>query len=186
MSDIASEIKQSVDMKTLCSFLGIGVSRSGFCRCPFHGQDRHPSMKIYPGTRGFCCFTCGEKGSVIDFVMKYNSCKYWTAVEWLNSAFKLGLPLDRKDTEEDRKNAEIAKKQRQIERELKQAIKDELFETYLNAGDLVMALERDKEAYRPARMDDEWDERFVTALRLLPEAKELAVEASLEVIGIRQ
>lgn len=186
MIDIASEIKQSVDMSTLCGFLGISVSRSGFCKCPFHGQDRHPSMKIYPGARGFCCFTCGTKGSVIDFVMRYNSFTYWEAVKWLNLSFNLCLPLNVQIDPETRRDAEIAKKQRQIERELKQAINDELFETYLNAGDLVMNLERDKETYRPSRTDEEWDERFVTALRLLPEAKELAVEASLEVIGIRQ
>lgn len=143
-------------------------------------------MKIYPGTRGFCCFTCGTKGSVIDFVMRYNSFTYWEAVKWLNSSFNLCLPLNVQIDPETRRDAEIARKQRQIERELKQAIKDELFETYLNAGDLVMALERDKEAYRPSWTDEEWDERFVTALKLLPEAKELAVEASLEVIGIRQ
>ena len=186
MVDVASEIKQSVDMSSLCSSLGIIVSRSGFCRCPFHGQDRHPSMKVYPGTRGFCCFTCGAKGSVIDFVMKYNSCKYWNAVEWLNSTFALGLPLDMEESPEERRDAEIARKQRQIERELKQAIRDELFETYLNAGDVVMRLERDKEDYRPRTAYEEWDERFVTALRLLTEAKDLAVEAGIEAIGIRE
>lgn len=185
LSLMTDEIRNSVSAYEVGKALGLNPDRYGRCACPMHhGTDRN--CKLWKDNRGWYCYVCKQGGDVIRLVERCNQCSFPDAVEWLNSAFKLGLDLDREDNPEDRKNAEIAKKQRQIERELKQAIKDELFETYLNAGDLVMALERDKEAYKPSRTDEEWDERFVMALRLLPEAKELAVEASLEVIGIRQ
>lgn len=185
LSNVTDNIRDMVSAREAAPALGIRVNRYGRCQCPIHhGQDYN--MVLYADNRGWYCHRCKTGGDVIRLVERCNQCSFPDAVEWLNSAFKLGLDLGRQDNPEDRKNAEIAKKQRQIERELKQAIKDELFETYLNAGDLVMNLERDKEAYRPSRTDEDWDERFVAALRLLPEAKELAVEASLEVIGIRQ
>lgn len=164
--------------------LGLNPDRYGRCACPVHhGTDRN--CKLWKDDNGFFCWVCKTGGDVIRLVERCNQCSFPEAVEWLNSTFALGLPLDRKESQEERRDAEIARKQRQIERELKQAIRDELFETYLNAGDVVMRLERDKEDYRPRTAFDEWDERFVTALRLLTEAKELAVEAGIEAIGSR-
>ena len=178
-------IRDRVSARDAAVALGIRVNRSGRCQCPIHhGQDYN--MVVYADNRGFFCHTCKQGGDCIRLVERVNQCSFPEAVEWLNSTFKLGLPLDREQSTQERKDAEIAKKQRQIERELKQAILDELFETYLNAGDVVMRLERDKEDFRPRTAFDEWDERFVTALRLLTEAKELAVEAGIEAIGIRQ
>lgn len=165
--------------------LGLNPDRYGRCACPVHhGTGRN--CKLWKDNRGWYCYVCKQGGDVIRLVERVNQCPFPEAVEWLNSAFKLGLPLDRQDNRESLKNAEIAKKQRQIERELKRAIQDELFETYLNAGDLVMALERDKEVFRPDRNDDEWSPEFVAALRLLPEARELAVETAMEAIGSRE
>ena len=175
----ADIIRDRVSAREAAVALGIRVNRSGRCQCPIHhGQDYN--MVVYGDNRGWYCHRCKNGGDVIRLVERVNQCSFPEAVEWLNSTFALGLPLDREDSPEERRDAEIARKQRQIERELKQAIQDELFETYLNAGDVVMRLEWDKDDYRPRTAFDEWDERFVTALRLLPEAKELAVEAGIE------
>lgn len=41
-------------------------NREGKVRCPFHDQDRTPSLHCYPdGT--FCCFGCRRGGSIFDF-----------------------------------------------------------------------------------------------------------------------
>jgi DNA primase len=45
----------------------IEVPRSGFIRCPFHGE-RTASCKIYGNT--YHCFGCGEHGDVIDWIQK--------------------------------------------------------------------------------------------------------------------
>lgn len=178
-------IRDRVSARDAAIALGIRVNRSGRCQCPIHhGQDYN--MMLYQDNRGWYCHRCKNGGDVIRLVERVNQCSFPEAVEWLNSTFTLGLPLGRDESPEELIDAEIARKQRQIERELKQAIRDELFETYLNAGDVVMRLERDKEDYRPRTAYEEWKPEFVTALRLLTEAKELAVEAGIEAIGIRQ
>lgn len=182
---IADEVKRIVDMKSVCQHLGIEVTKSGFCSCPFHGQDKHPSMKVYPESRGFCCFTCGEKGSVIDFVMKYNSCSFWKAVEWLNSAFNLGLPLDRPLDKNAAEAARRAKERKQTEREQKQAIERMEFDLYVLCGRLLESLEADKERYRPRTANEEWDDRFVNAVKLIPEAEEIADDLAVRVIGVK-
>lgn len=71
------EILQSVRMPEVLSRYGIRPNRTGMISCPFHGRDRHPSMKIYKD--GFKCFTCKEYGNVIDFVMKYEEIDFKTA-----------------------------------------------------------------------------------------------------------
>ena len=38
-------------------------------KCVFH-KDRNPSLVIYPGGGGYCCFSCGKVGrNSIDFCM---------------------------------------------------------------------------------------------------------------------
>lgn len=48
------------------------TGRNIMVTCPFHGNhsESHPSMGINVDTGLFNCFTCGEKGSVEDFVSK--------------------------------------------------------------------------------------------------------------------
>ena len=181
LSNVTDTIRDRVSAKDAAEALGIRVNRHGRCQCPIHhGQDYN--MVVYSDNRGFFCHTCKQGGDCIRLVERVNQCSFPEAVEWINSAFQLGLPLDGKESKESLEDAQIAKKRRQIERELKDAIRDELFETYLDAGDAVMELERWKEEYRPVRWDEEWKPEFIAALRLLPEARELAVETAMEVI----
>lgn len=70
------EIKETTTMPDLLSRYGIEVKR-GMCRCPFHGSDRHPSMKVFKD--GANCFTCGWNGDVIKFVQNMDNCDFKTA-----------------------------------------------------------------------------------------------------------
>lgn len=56
----------------------------GNVTCPFHadGKEKKPSMGIKHNR--FRCFTCGENGDSIAFVMKYNDLNFCQAVEFLN------------------------------------------------------------------------------------------------------
>lgn len=85
----AQAIRDTVTMQDLMDFYGYKV-RHGFICCPFHGE-KTPSLKIYPGTGGWCCFGCGRKGSVIDFVKEHEGCDFRTAVYAIDKAFNLGL-----------------------------------------------------------------------------------------------
>lgn len=44
--------------------------KKGNVSCPFHGEDKNPSMHLYTHNNTFYCFACGTSGSQIDFVQK--------------------------------------------------------------------------------------------------------------------
>ena len=85
-----SAIKSAVSVGDAAARYGVSVGRDGMALCPFHGE-KTPSMKIYPGTRGYFCFGCGAGGDVIDFVARLFSLSPREAAEKLDSDFGLGL-----------------------------------------------------------------------------------------------
>lgn len=177
-------IKQTVSAIDAARALGIKVDRTGKCCCIFHA-DKHPSMKLYDGNRGFYCFVCHKGGSVIDIVQQANGCTFRTAMEWLDSAFHLGLCVDRPMDKNAKFAAEIARERRRMERAWQEALDRAEFDLYTAACKLVNDLEADIQRYRPTRPNEWWHTRFCKALKLLPEARETADRLALEVIGKR-
>ena len=86
----AQSIRDTVDMSTILSLYGYQADRSGFMRCPFHGE-RAGSLKVYTDGRGWHCYGCGRGGSVVDFVMEHENCDFRTAVIAIDKALHLGL-----------------------------------------------------------------------------------------------
>ena len=71
-------------------------TKHGMMPCPFHGE-RNPSLKVYPDTGGWHCFGCGRGGSVIDFVMEHENCRFQAAVRAIDGALHLGLMDPKED-----------------------------------------------------------------------------------------
>lgn len=69
--------------------------------CPFH-NDRKPSFYV-TRTKGFCkCFSCGEGGSPVNFIMKIENMSYPEALRYL--AKKYNIEIEEKElTDEQRK-----------------------------------------------------------------------------------
>lgn len=42
----------------------------GNSQCPFHAEDRNPSMRLYPATNTFYCFSCQYGGTIYEFGAK--------------------------------------------------------------------------------------------------------------------
>ena len=104
----AAKIKNQVRITDLLSRLSLEPSRAGFIRCPAHA-DNTPSLKIYPESDSFYCFSCTAGGSVIDFYMLYADVDFSTAAEKLASMFG----VDKEMTRADRVSAwQSSKKQR--------------------------------------------------------------------------
>lgn len=80
-----NEIKQQITMPELLRRYGIEI-RNNMCSCPFHGQDRHPSAKVF--NDGLNCFTCGWNGDVFKFVMDYEKVDFKTAFKMLGGTYK--------------------------------------------------------------------------------------------------
>ncbi len=59
--------------------------------CPFH-DEKTPSFTVSPQKQFFYCFGCGESGSAIDFVMKYQNLGFIEAIEDLASRAGLEIP----------------------------------------------------------------------------------------------
>ena len=144
----ADEIKRNVTMREICEMYGIAVSRGGFALCPFHA-DKKPSMKIYDGKRGFCCFVCDTKGSVIDFVMCFFGLDFKAAACKINTDFNLGLPIGEKQTAEERRIAHNMSVLLRAERERKRRQQEQLENEYHAALDEFIRLDRIAIAHKP-------------------------------------
>ncbi|MCY4051749.1 MAG: DNA primase [Gammaproteobacteria bacterium] len=59
--------------------------------CPFH-DEKTPSFTVSPQKQFFYCFGCGESGSAIDFLMKYQNLGFVEAIEDLANRAGLEIP----------------------------------------------------------------------------------------------
>ena len=132
MNDFAAQVKAQVTMAEVCRMYGIEVNYAGFARCPFH-SEKTASLKIYPGDRGWHCFGCHEGGSVIDFVMKFFGLDLMGAIRRMDADFGLMLPLDREQTEEERREAARIAYERRQELEAKKKAHQDAIDGYYNA-----------------------------------------------------
>ena len=80
------EIKQTYSMREIVERYGIKVKRDGMCSCPFHGADKHASMKIYKDS--FHCFACGKNGDIFTFVQNMDNCDFNTAFYSLGGEYQ--------------------------------------------------------------------------------------------------
>ena len=75
--------------------------------CPFH-NDRNPSFYV-SRAKGFCkCFSCGEGGSPVNFIMKHENISYVEALRYLAKKYNIEIE-ERELTDEER--AQITEKE---------------------------------------------------------------------------
>ena len=65
-----------------------GVNMVGLC--PFH-DDRSPSFYVSPAKNICKCFSCGEGGSPIHFVMKHEQMSYYEALKYLARKYNIEI-----------------------------------------------------------------------------------------------
>jgi DNA primase len=75
-----------------------GVNMVGLC--PFH-DDRSPSFYVSPAKNICKCFSCGEGGSPIHFVMKHEQMSYYEALKYLARKYNIEI-VERELTNEER------------------------------------------------------------------------------------
>lgn len=115
--DIIERIKQENDIVDIISET-VKLKRTGrnyMGLCPFH-NDKSPSFSVSQDKQIYKCFSCGEAGNVITFVMKQRNLNFIEAIKLL--AEKVNIPLDLGNGEPSK----ISKK------------KDILFKTNVEAG----------------------------------------------------
>lgn len=75
-----------------------GVSYIGLC--PFH-SDRRPSFSVSPAKNVCKCFSCGEGGSPVHFIMKHEQLSYTEALRYLAKKYHIEI-VERELTNEER------------------------------------------------------------------------------------
>ncbi|MBN2348461.1 MAG: toprim domain-containing protein [Bacteroidales bacterium] len=66
-----ADIKQKLSILTVLANYNLKPNKHGMLHCPFHENDKNPSLKIYTKTNTFFCFSCGASGDAIEFIQKY-------------------------------------------------------------------------------------------------------------------
>ena len=184
IAEITDAIHQGVTGFQAGEALGLNPDERGRCACPIHaGHDKN--MKLWKDESRFYCHVCHASGDSIALVQTVNQCTFWEAVEWLNTAFSLGLNIDKPMDEKARERAFWAKERRNLEREDREREKRIDYALYILTGKLLCDLEDDAKRYRPQKPWEGWDKRFVTALQLLPQVRALVEELSVKVIGVK-
>ena len=167
--DLKEEIKNRITMADVCKRYGIHVNERGFASCPFH-TDKTPSLKIYPGKRGFCCFSCGKAGDVIHFAQLLFGANFQTAMHKLNDDFGLGVLVDGRPTNMDLERQRQTERLRREEERAKRE-RDEINADYWAKFDRWKALCDQRDKYHPKPFDANLHPLFVEAVDLLPAAE---------------
>lgn len=76
-----------------------GVNYKGLC--PFH-DDKNPSFMVSPAKQICHCFTCGEGGNAVNFLMKHEQITYPEALRWLAKKYNIEIQ-ERELTVEEQK-----------------------------------------------------------------------------------
>src|SRR5574344_2163469 len=102
-SNATETIKERVTFREAAERYGVEFNRAGAALCPFHAE-KTPSFKV-KNEYGHC-FGCGWNGDLFDFVMKLFNLPFPAALEKLNADFALNLPLNRRMTLREQRDAE--------------------------------------------------------------------------------
>lgn len=168
MISYTDQIKAAVTMPEVCAAYGIEVDRKGFCKCPFH-QEKTGSMKIYPD--GYKCYGCGAAGDQIAFVQQFFNLSFSDAQKKLNDDFRLGLPIGERLTDDKRREAERAARERQKQVQERKQARERLQNAYNRALDWWVYLDMVKRENAPRGITDGFCAEYAWALKKLPVAE---------------
>ena len=106
--EVIERIKQENDIVDVISET-VRLKRSGrnyMGLCPFH-NDKSPSFSVSQDKQIYKCFSCGEAGNVITFVMKQKNLEFIEAIKLLAEKANIPLNLGGGETSKISKKKEI-------------------------------------------------------------------------------
>lgn len=69
------------------------------CLCPFHEDHHIGSFVVSPRKNTYTCYSCGEHGDSISFIMKHENLSYIDAIRWLGRKYSIETDDDAKKFE---------------------------------------------------------------------------------------
>lgn len=166
----SDEIKSRLTAREVFEFYGFTPNRAGFVCCPLHGE-KTPSLRIYDGSRGWHCFSCGEGSDVIDFVQKLFGLPLQAACEKLNDDFRLGLPIGKPLSRQEKIEAQRKADERRKKSEERQRRQKSLLREYDLALTEYVALDAIVRQDAPGTPETPFENAFCYALRNIKDAE---------------
>ena len=95
--ELIQEIKSRLDIVEVVSEQVVLKKRGNtyWGLCPFH-KDKHPSFAVTPSMGIYKCFSCGEAGDAIKFIMKTKNMDFKDVIVELADKFGLEVPKSHK------------------------------------------------------------------------------------------
>jgi hypothetical protein len=87
-------IKSQVKLRNLLDYYNISCQSNGEItqlHCPFHGDDAHPSARVYE-TNTMYCWVCNKTWDVVEFIKDLNNLKFKEAVVFLENSYGIQKP----------------------------------------------------------------------------------------------
>ena len=81
--EMLQQINDNANLLEYVQNTGIELKQQGddyFTNCPLHVDDT-PSLSFTPSKNSFYCFSCGAKGQMIGYLMKFEGLDFDEAVE---------------------------------------------------------------------------------------------------------
>ena len=158
----AEQIKSLVTMQqAIALYAPNPAPRGRRIPCPIHNGDNYNlafTDKLYH------CHKCGEGGDIIRFVQHVLNINFMCAVRKINEDFGLNLPLDRKPTLREQREAEQRQRELSAERERREAEQTAYNALYNALWDEFARLDKQRMAYKPTSAEDELNPLYVEAV----------------------
>lgn len=112
------EVLDRVNIREVAEHYGLRFNSRGYAVCPFH-SEKTASFKVQ-NEKYAHCFGCGANSNAITLVQKIFDVDATSAMRLINEDFRLGLPIDRKATLQERLISERRRRERLVEKERKE------------------------------------------------------------------
>lgn len=129
--------------------------------CPVHGGT---NFNMSFTDKFYHCFKCGAGGDVIHFVQHVFGIPFRAALDRLNTDFSLGIPLDRRPTLREQRDAQKRYRERMAELDRQRAEEQAQKDRRNALWDEWRRLDRNRVEYAPQSPDDEFHPLFVEAV----------------------
>ncbi|OOM75106.1 DNA primase [Clostridium puniceum] len=106
--EVIEKIKEQNDIVDIISE-NVRLKKSGknyMGLCPFH-NDKSPSFSVSSEKQIYKCFSCGEAGNVLTFIMKYKKFTFLEAAKYLADKASIPLQIEGQDNSRVSKKKEL-------------------------------------------------------------------------------
>lgn len=166
-------IKESVPLSRVISTYCSAVPKNNRIPCPIHNGK---NANFWFNDEYFYCHVCKASGDIFSFVQHIFGLSFPAALDKLNADFNLGIPLDRRMTLREQREAEQRYRKIMAERKRKEEEERAYEELYDSLHDEWHRLDQNRVIYAPETRDEEWHPLFVEALRKIEYQKYLIDE----------